>query len=329
MTKFALTPAYSSGAVIQRDAPHVFWGSAPTGATVTAAVSGKTFEAVADQGKWQISFGPLPQGGPYSITIKCDNDTISLDNVHVGDVWLVAGQSNAHKQRNAKLPAGCSFFTGYGPANLEVYPDVLGQALLVKRRKWIDAGKCSIAGAAFAEALHAKTHVPIGIVNCAFPGSPIQSWYKSHGGAKGIGGTVKWIRNLPPAAMAKEWVYPLNKMPIRGVLWWQGESNIPFHADYADHLKQLILEWRSARNDPFMPFVIIQLQDITSEDANNLSAFRIAQARAANEARNCIIVPVNDLTMTGDLHPPPNELIAIGRRCAELCVLGVVSKVDD
>lgn len=329
MPKFALTPVYGDRSVLQRDRQHVFWGSAPDGAEVTIRTENQATSVKSSGGEWTAAFGPLPTGGPYKITITCGAEQIVLSDILVGDVWLICGQSNAARTIKSKFPKYVSVYTGFGPVRPDFYPPDQAKQMLTTRRSWVASGRASAVGLSFATQLQKSLGAPQGIVHCAFAGTAIQTWYSSEGKSTKIGSTAAWARRLPANAMAAEWVRPIDKMPARGVLWWQGESNIPFHADYADHLKQLILEWRSARNDPFMPFVIVQLQDIASEDVNNLSAFRIAQARAANEAGNCIVVPVDDLTMTGDLHPPANELTAIGWRCAELCVLGVVSKVDD
>ncbi|WP_298235925.1 sialate O-acetylesterase [uncultured Azohydromonas sp.] len=252
-------------------------------------------------------------------------ETITLNRIHVGDVWLVAGQSNARKHAKLQLPDGCSGYSGFGPTNKGIYPDDVWQSLIDIRRQWVSHGQVSRFGAAFAIEMHEQLQIPIGIASIAFPGTPIQSWYSSAGHPKAVGSTAKWVRKLPPATMAKEWVRPLYRMPARGVVWWQGESNVPAHADYADHLQRMIAEWRSGRGDPDMPFIIVKLQSIATESAADLEAMRAAQEAAAKSAGNCILVESADLAASGDVHPPPEELASIGRRAAAMYIAATPS----
>ena len=82
--------------VLQRDQKDRVWGWADPGEEVTVTVTphdqSKTATAGAD-GKWQVTLDPLATGGPYTVTVKGKN-TITFNDVLVGEVWICSGQSN-------------------------------------------------------------------------------------------------------------------------------------------------------------------------------------------------------------------------------------------
>lgn len=80
--------------VLQRDKPCNIWGTADKKEKVSATIEGVTYTAVAgNDGKWKISLPAHAAGGPYQIIVKGKN-TILLNNVLFGDVWVCGGQSN-------------------------------------------------------------------------------------------------------------------------------------------------------------------------------------------------------------------------------------------
>ncbi|HRX86284.1 MAG TPA: 9-O-acetylesterase, partial [Phycisphaerae bacterium] len=80
--------------VVQRDQPIVLWGWADPGEQVTANLDADRASATADAaGRWRIELPARPAGGPVEITIA-GNNTHTLHNVLIGDVWLCSGQSN-------------------------------------------------------------------------------------------------------------------------------------------------------------------------------------------------------------------------------------------
>ena len=91
-----VTPAsiFTDHMVLQRGKPIPVWGTAAPGERVTVSVAGLTqsIDAGGD-GKWMVRLDDLPTGGPYALTIEAKN-TIKLDDVYVGEVWLCSGQSN-------------------------------------------------------------------------------------------------------------------------------------------------------------------------------------------------------------------------------------------
>src|SRR4051812_21860584 len=89
-----LPPVLGSGMVLQRDMPVRIWGTARPGENIAVAFRAqkKTTQAD-DKGNWQVKLDPLTAGGPDSLTVAGGN-TVQLDDVLVGEVWVGSGQSN-------------------------------------------------------------------------------------------------------------------------------------------------------------------------------------------------------------------------------------------
>ena len=93
-----LPDVLSSGMVLQRERAVPIWGTADAGEVVTVRFGGQTKKATADQqGKWLIKLDPLKANAKPSTLIIEANNKIELTDILVGEVWLVAGQSNMQR----------------------------------------------------------------------------------------------------------------------------------------------------------------------------------------------------------------------------------------
>ena len=92
-----LAPVIGSNMVLQRDKPVPIWGTADAGEKVTVKFSGQTKTAVAGKdGRWRVTLDPLaaePDQTGQSMQVQAAN-TIAIENILVGEVWLCSGQSN-------------------------------------------------------------------------------------------------------------------------------------------------------------------------------------------------------------------------------------------
>jgi sialate O-acetylesterase len=80
--------------VLQRNTPLKIWGWANKNERVTVTFLNQTKQTVTDKdGRWFIELPAQPEGGPYTMTLK-GNNTITLKDILVGDVWVCGGQSN-------------------------------------------------------------------------------------------------------------------------------------------------------------------------------------------------------------------------------------------
>jgi sialate O-acetylesterase len=166
----------SSHMVLQRDMAVPIWGTAAPGEKITVKFRDqeKTTEAGQD-GRWQVKLAALKAGGPDRLTIQGATNTITMDDVLVGEVWVGSGQSNMQGSvggytKNddvlAKAAAG-------GP-----YPKL---RLLTGRGSWKEATEPNIAGFsalqfAFGLKLQKELDVPVGLMVGAIGGTPSGSW---------------------------------------------------------------------------------------------------------------------------------------------------------
>ncbi len=181
----AVKPAalFSDGCVLQQHMPAPVWGWAANGEKVTVDFQGQRASAVAADGKWMVTLHSLTAGGPFEMTIT-GTDTVTIQNVLVGEVWLCSGQSNmafplshttnAHADIAAANHPTLRFFTV--PRNPQDAPvaDVRGN--------WWEctptsAANFSAVGYFFGRALQLARHgVPVGLINASYAGTPVESW---------------------------------------------------------------------------------------------------------------------------------------------------------
>ena len=132
------------------------------------------------------------------------------------------------------------------------------------------------------------------------------------------------LQNLP-TTLYNAVLYPLAPYAIKGVVWYQGESNTGNPAPYADYLKKLMGCWRDRWQDQQMPFVIVQLANY---DGRQQTAFprpitpqaepvnsgwaqlREAQREVAKADAKAELAVINDLGETVDIHPLRKKEVA-------------------
>ena len=163
-------------------------GEAAPGAEITVSFMDKTYRATADSsGAWRLFLDSHASGGPYSMEITAgSNEKIVLDDIYVGDVWLCSGQSNMEMPmqrvkdnfpeeweppinaliRQFKVPQECDFS---GPRS-----EFSGGCWKAADAQTLD--EFSATAWFFARALYEKHPAPIGLINAAWGGTPIESW---------------------------------------------------------------------------------------------------------------------------------------------------------
>lgn len=181
----------SDGMILQRDAKIKVWGWASKNEKITVTFNKRVYKTQADvNGEWAIWLSPVKAGGPYAMNIKASN-TIAINDILAGDVWLCSGQSNMEYQ------LGYDDAT-YAREMAEVnYPQI--RQFKVPNRPLLDAPNNEMAGGAwktanpkdiapftavgyfFAKNLYEKYHVPIGLINSSVGGTPIEAWISEEG----------------------------------------------------------------------------------------------------------------------------------------------------
>lgn len=155
--------------------PVPIWGKAAPGEKVTVTFRGQQKTATADSdGKWSIRLDPLKAGGPDTLKIAGAN-TIALDDVLVGEVWVGSGQSNmAGAVRNyaeADPVLARAAATGYAPIRLIRSGGVAWQKATAE-----NIANFSALLFAFGLRLHQELNVPVGLLQGAVGGTPSGNW---------------------------------------------------------------------------------------------------------------------------------------------------------
>lgn len=162
------------------------------------------------------------------------------------------------------------------------------------------AAKFTAAGYFFAEMLNDVLGVPVGIIDCSWGGSRVESWMSREvlSGYSDIDLTEEGIsrvaQHLRPMVMYNAMLRPVAGYTVRGFLWYQGESNVGRYMDYAARLADMVSLWRGLWAQDDLPFYYVEIAPF--EYGNGKSPYlREAQCRAQELIPNSGMICTNDL----------------------------------
>lgn len=338
--------------VMRRNSEVRFWGRADAGEKVSVKCDWLTraVKTTADaDGRWQVKIKTQKAGGPHKITVTGKN-TIVLDDILFGEVWLASGQSNmemtvrrvsrpysgAHNWKQeleaADYPKLRLFHVGQFSSK-EPLDDVQvgGNQYGAPRsdRVWKacsaeSAAKFSAVAYFFARELHKQLDVPIGIIDSSWGASSAEQWTPAEG-LKALGYTreLKQVADAPqndtermPTRLYNGMIHPIARFRIQGAIWYQGESNAGQASKYTALLTEMLSQWRKAF-DHELSFYIVQLACFRgpADDPNNVGWGTIREAQS-----DMLAVPKTGLAVTTDIGHPgnihPANKYDVGRRLA-------------
>ena len=171
--------------VLQRESKIKLWGWASAGEKIEVRFAGKTAKAkTGKDGRWNLSLPAMKAGGPFTMTIK-GNNTITLHEILLGDVWICAGQSNmVHQMSLHSVRYADEVATVNNPQIRQFWvPNIAslqGPQNDISPGYWKAAnpaniGEFSVVAYFFAKKLYEKYQVPIGIINASWGGIPIEA----------------------------------------------------------------------------------------------------------------------------------------------------------
>ncbi len=195
---------FSDGAVLQQNATIPVWGSAKDGEKVAVTFDGQTESAVAKDGKWMVRLKPHKAGGPFTMTIAGEN-TITVNNVLVGEVWVCSGQSNMawplKQAGNAATEIPSANYPKFRMFTVTQKTALYPQTELTG--KWVECspatvGNFSAVGYFFGRDIHKATGAPVGMVHSSWGGTPAESWTSLSGLEKDseLHGYVETVKSL-------------------------------------------------------------------------------------------------------------------------------------
>lgn len=195
----SLAPVFMNHMVLQQKQPIPVWGKANRGTKLMLNFGKQTRSCIAnDNGEWKVNFDSVSAGGPYELKVSTDNnESISLDDILVGEVWLCAGQSNMEFQLQQAVDALTMIDNAANFPNLRLYnlkgivrPDNAkwDSTTLVKINQlhffdgeWqqsnpADAATFSAIGYTFGRKLAETLNVPVGLIQISVGGAPAEAF---------------------------------------------------------------------------------------------------------------------------------------------------------
>ncbi len=188
--KVKLASPFGDHMVLQRNTLVPIWGTASPGEKINLTFKNQKKTITADAtGSWKINLDKLKAGGPYNLVISGEN-TITMNDIYVGEVWVCSGQSNmdftvAREDRywcgvfnekeevaSANYPLIRVFDTDFSPRN-EPQTEVVGKWEIVSPQT---VGHISAAAYFFARDLQNKLKIPIGLITTAYGASTAEAW---------------------------------------------------------------------------------------------------------------------------------------------------------
>jgi sialate O-acetylesterase len=174
---------FSDHMVLQSNAAAPVWGWADPGEEVTVAIGGQSQKTKAGaDGKWRVKLEPLKTGESLTLTVQGKN-TLTVNDVLAGEVWLCAGQSNmgfslGRAAHGAEEAAAAHFpqirlFVVRQAGALEPRDDTTGKWEVCSPSVAI---RSSAVAFLFARGLFQELKVPIGIIHSSVGGTPIENW---------------------------------------------------------------------------------------------------------------------------------------------------------
>ncbi|GJG32068.1 9-O-acetylesterase [Xylanibacter ruminicola] len=176
---------FQSGMVVQRGKLIPVWGHADAGEAVTVRFNKKVYQTTADaDGRWRVDLPKMKAGGPYQLTV---NDQ-TIDNILVGDVWLLSGQSNIDVTIERVYPQYTQEIDNYENNEIRLFrvqnetsthgvkEDIRHTNINWKPVNKQNAWLFSAAGYFLGKRMFQTNKVPQGIIVNSWGGTPIEAW---------------------------------------------------------------------------------------------------------------------------------------------------------
>ena len=310
-----LAHIFDDNMMLQRDAVIPVWGKALPEQDVTVTMStGESSKTHSnDKGNWSLELPAMPVSKtPVYMTISSGTRNFNLSNLLIGDVWFCSGQSNMSYSLEGISGYTQEIKSSINPRLRFVKTPSWGRSSIPienfqERLSWEEcipstSKNISTVGYFFGKNLVADLDIPIGLIVSASGGTRIESW-------------ATGLSDSGVAALYNSDVYPYSKMPIKGVIWYQGEANVKNGSAYTEKMQILVNEWRDAWGEDF-PFYFVQLasNNYGGDAIYNLPELWAAQTKAMELIPNSGMVVITDISTIDNIHPKNKH--EVGRRLA-------------
>lgn len=325
--------------VLQQNTAVKLWGEATPGKTVTVSVSwapGELRTKADKDGRWQLQVNtPEADYTPRSITLT-EGETVVLQNILIGEVWLASGQSNMEMPLNGfwNSPvegANLLIATARSRPYIRMFTVEKDTALVARsdcRGNWQESTPAhlpwwSATAYHYAMTLQCALGVPIGIIHCSWGGTKVESWMPAEDlqafddvrlADTGDPQVPLWLK---PCLMYYGMMAPCRNYTVRGFIWYQGCSNVGGHRTYARKMQTLVRRLRNDRNAGELPFYYVEIAPYEYGEGIDGALLREAQFNAQQLIPASGLVCTNDLVTAdeaGNIHP--RDKAHVGQRLA-------------
>lgn len=280
---------------------------------------------------WEIFIKTPKGGGPYTICLKGQN-SILLENIGIGEVWLCSGQSNMEfgyrhgiRSINDELADASKFnirFFSVGKSTSD-YPlnDCYGEWIVCDSNS---LKKFSAVGYYFGKKLFEDLNVPIGLINSSWGGTSAETWtpvevFLNDSILVKSSGKIEQTEWWPykKSIVFNAMIAPVSKFTIAGSIWYQGESNTINPETYQKLFSDMIEGWRQYWGYEF-PFYFVQIAPYCYENSKNAALLREAQTKTLPANKVGMIVTTDLVDNVYDIHPQNKH--EVGFRLANIAL---------
>ena len=337
LSKATITLPYffSDNMVLQQKTDAAIWGWAKPGSTVQITTSWnkkKYTTATNSEGKWKTKIATPAAGGPYEITIS-DGSAIIIKNILIGEVWLCSGQSNMEMAMKGFkdqpiLNSNDAIFNSTNnnirlytvPRSVQRTPQDTSKNSSWKNAEPEAVSNFSATAYYFGKILYEQLHVPIGLVNISYGGSPVEAFMdeatlKTFPEIKVPAKTdTARLNNRVATVLYNGMLKPFLGYAIKGCIWYQGESNNDRPAQYEKLFPAFVQQIRTQSEQGDFPFYYCQIAPYNYYNyaavnaINNNSAYlRDAQRKASTKIPNSGMAVLMDIGEEFNIHPMDKE----------------------
>jgi sialate O-acetylesterase len=342
-----LASIFTDNMVLQQQSEAPIWGWDKAGSTVTVTTSWnkKSYKArVNTNGRWLAKVSTPHYGGPYTITIS-DGNTVKLNNILIGEVWLCTGQSNMEipmkGYKSQPISGSVDAILKSANNNIRIYTIPRSSVTEVqensKPSEWHIASpefvaNFSATGYYFGRLLNEITHIPIGLISDCYGGSSAEAWMDPEGlkdfpeiTVPAKTDSIKAVSRTP-TTLFNGMLNPVIGYEIKGCIWYQGESNYERPDQYEILFPAMVKRWRELWKQGDFPFYYVQIApyDYTqlppykTGGKYNSAYLRDAQRKSLKLIPNSGMAVLLDVGEQITIHPPRKE--PVGTRLAYLAL---------
>ncbi len=324
----------SDNAVLQADKPIPISGRGMSGDTVTVTFHKQTKRAKVVDGRWSVELESEPYGGPYRLSVRDSGHKLSFGGIYVGEVIVVAGQSNAEMSVYESANNADTLRRFNNQTRVRLFRPESRMAvtpLADTKTRWQVAGdpyseyilgSASAIGVFCVQELFALKpalkNVRIGIIQITYGGTSIEMFLPSS-----VTQTPRSDDEVLVSGFWNGFMAGLTPYAARALVYYQGENSAHLGYRYEPLLNDYIRGVRDAFYDAALPVLLVQLSgygDNYAQDNDLWPEIREVQMRVANTTENVGLVTAIDLSDRNPQEIHPVRKRPVGKRLACLAM---------